>query len=139
MVTEGSEEDPNPFSIHVNHTSVTIAPTVHLSPQHFRTPPCHHTSSIPFVFHTQHVTHHPNTIQPHHQIQRLCRSNYLFHILNFGLSFLAAMLVYQSQHDAPVLIKHVFDILVSLQFNHQTLCRSQTLALGIFLPALCRT
>ena len=28
------------------------------SPQFFRTPQCHHTASIPFVFHTHHVTHH---------------------------------------------------------------------------------
>ena len=37
--------------------------------------------------------------------------------LYFGISFLAAMLVYQSgihQHDASVLIKQVIDILISL-------------------------
>ena len=37
--------------------------------------------------------------------------------LYFGISFLAAMLVYQSavhQHGAPVLIKQIIDILISL-------------------------
>ena len=43
-------------------------------------------------------------------------------------------LIFLHQHGAPVLIKQVFDILVSIQFSHQTLCRSQILALGIFLP-----
>ena len=34
--------------------------------------------------------------------------------------------------NAPVLIKQVFDILVSLWFSHKMLCRSQILALGIY-------
>ena len=44
------------------------------------------------------------------------------------------MLVHQSGTPTwrPVLIKQVFDILASLQFSHQTLCRSQILAVDIF-------
>ena len=34
--------------------------------------------------------------------------------------------------NAPMLIKQVFDILVSLWFSHKMLCRSQILALGIY-------